>query len=137
MKFIATTSDKMSGIPLLSGQLIFSRDDRVIYLDSDQRTAFTTFIIIDTEAERKNLVSPISAFYFVEETAILWRYDKKWKALNEPPKERLIFADAEGKPETGEENILYVEGKKLYRWDGEKYIVIGVQEWEPIVVYAN
>ena len=70
MKFIATNSDKIKTLPLQRGQLIFSRDDRVIYLDSDVRTEFTTFIVLDTEEERTNLISPVNGFYFIEETKI-------------------------------------------------------------------
>ena len=75
MKFIATTSNKMSTITVKSGQLIFSRDDRVIYLDSDiGRTKFDTIITLVTEQQRKALVNQIEGYYFVEETSIFWRY---------------------------------------------------------------
>ena len=47
MKFIATTSNKVESIKVASGQLIFSRDDRVIYLDSDLgRTSFQQIITL-------------------------------------------------------------------------------------------
>ena len=45
MKFIATTSDRVANIPQAAGQLIFSRDDRTIYLDTeDRRDEFRTII---------------------------------------------------------------------------------------------
>lgn len=77
MKFITTTSNKISTIEKVAGQLIFSRDNRVIYLDTDSniRTAYYTIITLTTEAHRDSLVSPVAGFYFVEETAILWYYD--------------------------------------------------------------
>ena len=62
MKFIATTSDKISGIAVQSGQLIFSRDDRVIYLDTDVRTSFQQIITVVNEETRQNLVNPVFGF---------------------------------------------------------------------------
>ena len=53
MKFIATTSDKLDQIPVKQGQLIFSRDDRVVYLDSDKRTSFQQIITLVDEEQRK------------------------------------------------------------------------------------
>ena len=37
MKFIATTSEKIKDINFVPGQMIFSQDDRVIYLDTTER----------------------------------------------------------------------------------------------------
>ena len=62
MKFIATTSDKISSIDVVSGQLLFSRDDRVIYLDTDKRTSFQQIITVVDEDTRLNLISPVSQF---------------------------------------------------------------------------
>lgn len=135
MKFIATDSSKISGISVESGQLIFSRDDRVIYLDTDVRTSFTTFIILDTEQDRKSLISPVNGFYFIEDTKILWRRkDRNWYALNEKPEQNVIFVDETGKPTVGKPNVIYVEDGKMYQWDIDKnsYIVISDLNWEPI-----
>lgn len=134
MKFIATNSDKIKTLPLQRGQLIFSRDDRVIYLDSDVRTEFTTFIVLDTEEERINLISPVNGFYFIEETKILWRHiNKKWFPLNEKPKQSIVF---DNKPATGVENTLYIDNDKIYRWEPtqNKYIIVGDIGWEPITI---
>ena len=75
MKFIATTSEKISSIPIISGQLIFSRDDRIIYLDSDVRTSFQQIITVDKDKTRLELVNPIQGFYFINETKVLWNYN--------------------------------------------------------------
>lgn len=134
MKFIATDSNKVNNIPLEKGQLIFSRDNSTIYLDSDVRTTFTTFIILETEEERKNLISPVNGFYFVEETKILWRLsNKEWSQLNEKPEQSIVFAD-NSKPTTGKENVLYVDNGKIYQWiaSENRYIVISDLLWEAI-----
>ena len=78
IKYIATTSDKLKQIPFQAGQIIFSRDDRVIYLDSDKRTAFRQISFLDYESERKKLVSPINqSFYFVELFLIIYLQQEK------------------------------------------------------------
>lgn len=74
MKFIATTSDKMESINVVSGQLIFSRDDRIIYLDTDVRTSFQQIITVAKEETLEKLTSPVQGFYFVEDTTTLWRF---------------------------------------------------------------
>ena len=57
MRFIATTSDKISTIAKQKGQLIFSRDDRVIYLDSDTntRTEYRSIISLINEGKTQVL----------------------------------------------------------------------------------
>ena len=130
MKFISTTRDRINSIPVEKGQVIFSSDDRVIYLDSTERTAYTTFIVLNTEEARKKLV-PVSAFYFVEETAILWRYSNNlWTQLTMPPSEIIIFAKKEDFPEIGKENVIYMDGATAYIWSSEdgQYSLINAQK---------
>lgn len=71
MKFIATTSDKIDNIPVVSGQLIFSRDDRVIYLDTDVRTSFQQIITLIDDDQRLAIQFPLQGYYFVKSTKIL------------------------------------------------------------------
>lgn len=137
MKFIATTSDKVNSIDVVSGQLIFSRDDSVIYLDTDTRTAFHTIIKIATDAQRRSLISPVQGFYFVEETAVLWNFQNGyWHALTQEPDEYLVFiGEDETKPVTGEVNKLYIHKRMIYQYntDTHKYETIASPEWEAIV----
>lgn len=138
MKFIATTSDKIKKIPVTSGQMIFSRDDRVIYLDAESaRTSFQQIISVVNEQTRTELISPVEGFYFVEDTAVLWRYkDNEWIQVSAKPEERVIFTGEEGLPLTGKENVLYVNTKdnKIYRWDGKDphYIEMNSIQWDEI-----
>lgn len=135
MRFIATTSDKMDDIDIVSGQLIFSRDDRVIYLDTDVRTSFQQIITVVNEQTRQELVSPVNGFYFIEDTKTLWRYNNsQWQQVTEPPKENLVFAEKNNFPIKGQENVLYVDKNTIYTWDSENnvYIEVGTLIWESI-----
>ena len=71
MKFIATTSDKIDSISVVSGQLIFSRDDRVIYLDTYVRTSFQQIITLIDDDQRLAIQFPLQGYYFVKSTKIL------------------------------------------------------------------
>ena len=137
MKFIATTSDKINDVSVASGQLIFSRDDRVIYLDSDiGRTEYRAIISLATEYARSHLVSPVGAFYFVEETAVLWKYDKVtgWRQLTSTPDERLSYYPDGLLPIQGREGILYYTPDGIYQWRDydQDYVEMGVDTWGPI-----
>ena len=135
MRFIATTSDKMDDIDIVSGQLIFSRDDRVIYLDTNVRTSFQQIITVVNEQTRQELVSPVNGFYFIEDTKTLWRYNNsQWQQVTEPPKENLVFAEKNNFPIKGQENVLYVDKNTIYTWDSENnvYIEVGTLIWESI-----
>lgn len=138
MKFIATTSNKISTIPVVSGQLIFSRDDRVIYLDAENtRTSFQQIITVVNEATRQNLISPVVGFYFVGDTKALWNYDgSNWSRVSGDASQSLFFDDTENFPTIGEENALYVGKKTIYKWDKQnnKYFEIsgGNPAWEDI-----
>lgn len=73
IKFIATDSSHISDLEITSGQIIFSRDNRTIYLDTDNtRTEYKAIISIPTEQDRIAMVSPVAGYYFVEDTSILW-----------------------------------------------------------------
>lgn len=135
MKFIATTSDKMESINVVSGQLIFSRDDRVIYLDTDVRTSFQQIMTVAKEATLEKLTSPVQGFYFVEDTTTLWRFkNDEWTQLTEKPGEHLVFLERENFPAIGKEKVLYIDKDKMYQWDNETQIYITMNDllWESI-----
>ena len=140
MRFIATTSDKISTIAKQKGQLIFSRDDRVIYLDTDTntRTEYRSIISLINEEQRQSIISPVSGFYFVEETAILWTYNinKEWEQLTQTPDNRILFYSSISEfPAQGKEGILYNTLDNIYKWSSlqNTYIKIGSEIWEPII----
>lgn len=138
IKFIATTSEKLKDLQIKSGQLIFSMDDRIIYLDTDIRTSFAQIITVPNEDTRIHLVKPVSGFYFVNQTKILWQYQSDtdiWTKLTESPKEQIVFSKRKDFPVIGEEGILYVDDY-IYKWDSlnKEYIKLsggeGSVAWE-------
>lgn len=140
MKFIATTSDKILTIAKASGQLIFSRDNRTIYLDVDANTRveYRSIIPISTEEYRQSIVSPVDGFYFVEETAVLWNYvsSEGWRQLTQIPDEKLQFYNSTSEfPNIGAIRTLYVIPGYIYQWDNitSSYVKLGSEMWEPIV----
>lgn len=114
VKFIATNSNKLSEIAKKDGQIIFSRDEQVIYLDSsNKRTAFKNILIIDTEANRAQSVAIEGCFYFVEDSNLLYRYkDSQWNCLNSS---EIIFNDRNAFPEIGDATKLYATNDAIYK----------------------
>ena len=129
MKFIATNSNKIKDISISNGQLIFSRDERVIYLDSEnKRTSFQQIMLLTDDSVRISLSFPIKGFYFVEDTKVLWEFDgSKWNKLTNPPKENVIFLSREDFPTEGKEEVLYVDKEAIYQYDKTKneYVQMG------------
>lgn len=134
MKFIVTNAKKLNDIKVVSGQLIFVRDQRVIYLDSDVRTPFTQMIYLVTEEQRQGLVSPLRGFYFVEETSIVWHYENGWKQITGAPDERLVFDNYDNFPAEGKPGVLYCAPDAIYQWNAAitSYVKMGTQIWENI-----
>ena len=66
MRFIATTSDKLDSIAVVSGQMIFVLDTRAIYLDANGvRTTYQSIITVVDERTRREIETPIEGFYYV------------------------------------------------------------------------
>lgn len=135
MKFIATTSNKVESIKVTSGQLIFSRDDRVIYLDSDLgRTSFQQIITLVSEQQRLNLTAPLEGFYFVKETCLLWNYiDGAWVRISDEP-ETYAYDSKEKFPSNGKKGKIYIDttNAKMYLWNelNSDYVEANTLNWE-------
>ena len=136
MKFIVTNAKKLNDIEIVSGQLIFVRDERIIYLDSDIRTPFTQMIYVSTEVQRQAISSPLKGFYFVEETSVLWHFDKTkgWEQITSAPDERLVFDTCDNFPAQGKTGVLYCAPEAIYQWNTSlsSYVKMGEQVWENI-----
>lgn len=119
VKFIATVKAKINDIPVESGNIIFSTDDRVIYLDKgDKRISFQQIMTIATEVERERYVGALDGcFYYVEETNLLYRYskEKQWTCLNKAGSGNVIFDDRGSFPEKGDPTALYVTDDAIYK----------------------
>lgn len=120
MSLIATTSSKVRDLVIKNGQLIFIQDlGRIAFDFKDKRVFYNQIVELDTEVERLALDSPLSGYYFVIDTAVLWHYQDKWIQITEKPQE-VIFIGVE-LPELGQENKIYVDknDKEISVWDEE------------------
>lgn len=131
MKFITTSSEKLSDISVQKGQLIFVKDTRAIYLDTDTRTSFAQIITLDNEEQRQALAYPLVGFYFIKSTKSLWEYDSYgWIQVStssggggsEPGVQQIVFGDSlDDFPLVGQADLLYVTSNNTYRWFNNKY----------------
>lgn len=131
VKFVSTINSKLSQLEISNGQLIFVNDTRNIYLDfNGVRTEYSQIIILQKESDRVKYLTPITAFYFVKETKVLWRFENgEWHQLTTPPKESIIFLNYSNFPQQGEKEVLYVSESDTYIWDGESYVKLGEPVW--------
>lgn len=115
----ATTGSRLSDLVIKEGQLIFVQDKHRIAFDfKGKRVFYNQIEEIATEEERAALAPESGMFYFVIDTAVLWRYDTKWIQLTTPPQD-VIFIGVE-LPELGSSNTLYVnKSGGISIWDIE------------------
>lgn len=123
LSIVATTSERISDLVIKNGQLIFVHDVGRLALDyNGKRTFYNQIIELDREYERANLSAPANGkFYFIIETAILWRYFNGWQQITTAP-EDIVFIGEE-LPALGVPNKLYVNttenNESISVWDDE------------------
>ena len=128
LSLCATTSSRLSELTIKNGQLIFVQDLQRIAMDFNGKRKFYNQIEeLQTDTERTSMESPVNGlFYFVIETAVLWRYYNEWIQVTTPPDE-IVFIGTE-LPELGQPQTLYVdkEDREISVWDEEteKYIPV-------------
>lgn len=119
----ATTSERVKDLVIKNGQLIFIQDTCRIAMDwKNKRTFYNQIEELDTDLDRANLSDAVNGkFYFVIDTAVLWRYYNGWVQVTSQPDE-ILFIGTE-MPELGKANKLYVntdEGKECISvWDDD------------------
>ena len=120
LKVIATSSSRIRDLVIRDNQLIFLRDLGRIAFDSQGKRVFYNQIVeLETEAERLALVNPISGYYFVLGSGILYHYKNGWTQITEKPESFLcIYVEL---PQLGQENKLYVNKAEqdISVWDDE------------------
>ena len=129
----ATTSGRVRDLPIQDGQLIFIQDKNRIAFDfKSTRKFYNQVDILDTDNERKALESPEEKYYFVINTAVLWKYQDEWIQLTTQPKD-VLFIGTE-LPELGSEKTLYVnkEEKVISVWDesSQQYVDVSNYTYE-------
>ena len=131
LKVVSTTSTRLGQLPVEYGQLIFVKDTRELYFDHQEgRISYNQIIILETEQQRKNMKHPVTGFYFVKDTGIIWRYEGEWIVITNPPSEQIEFLPKESFPIVGKTNILYIDNTRIYRWLENEYVEMGVPIWE-------
>lgn len=130
VKVYTTVAAKLSQLAVSSGQLIFVRDTRKIYLDfNGSRVCYDAIAAFDTDQERLDWLAPTEGFYFVKSTGVLWSYEGSWKQLTPDNLDQVVFGDL---PQTGNSKLLYVTDDVTYKWDsgkGEYKPVSNLTEW--------
>lgn len=120
LSVIATTSKRLSDLLIKDGQMIFIQDRNRIALDwGGKRKFYNSIEVLEAEAQRKALEAPVSGYYFVIDTAVLWRYEDGWVQVTSQPEE-IVFVGVE-MPELGVPNKLYVNKheQNISVWDEE------------------
>lgn len=121
LSLCATTSEKVKDLIIKDGQLIFVHDvGRLAFDYQGKRTFYNQIIELDTEQERIDMSDAVNGkYYFIIETAVLWRYFNGWTQLTSSPNE-ILFIGTE-MPELGQSNKLYVNKskKEISVWDDD------------------
>lgn len=135
LKVVYSTTDKLAGMTLSPGQLLFLQDDRSIrFVNQDSELVnYQSVVSLKTEAGRVALSHPYPALYWIKDTNVLWRYDSEdgWIQVTTPPKEQLVFGEL---PEVGEINKIYIVDTEMYRYIDGEFKKIGGSDlnWLPI-----
>lgn len=129
MSVIATTSEKLKDLIIKDGQLIFVHDIGRVALDlKGKRTFYNQIIELESELERLSLSTAVNGkYYFVLETAVLWRYQDGWTQISGSTSDETVFI-GDKLPELGVQKTLYVDKTKreISVWDneGSSYVVV-------------
>lgn len=81
---VNTVDSKISSFPIKDGQIIFVSDKKMILFDfNNQRTEYKQITILTKDIDRTNILAPITgAFYYVEDTNVLWYYKNGWWSIS-------------------------------------------------------
>lgn len=109
LSLVATSSSRIKDLVIKDGQLIFVQDlGRIAFDFKGKRIFYNQIAELPTEVERMKLTSPLSGYYFVIDTAVLWFYNNGWIQITERPQE--VVSIGVDLPELGQakDNVLYV-----------------------------
>lgn len=130
MSLIATKSSRVKDLTIKNGQLIFVQDAQRIAFDfNNNRVFYNQITELSTEGERIALIDPLPGYYFIIDTAVLWRYQDGWIQITDRPSSEAIFIGVE-LPELGQakESVLYInktaENISVYDSASNDYLVV-------------
>ena len=132
LSIVATTSGRIKDLIIKDGQLIFMHDvGRIAWDFKGKRTFYNQIIEIDSEQERIDYTEAVNGrFYFVIETAELWRYYYGWQQLTSTPKD-IVFIGVE-MPELGQPKTVYISTE-----DGNEHISVWDEDADEYRVVAD
>ena len=129
LSLVATTSSRIRDLVIKDGQLVFIQDlGRIAFDYKGKRVFYNQIVELKTEIDRLSLEDPLSGYYFVIDTAVLWFYQDGWTQITEKPEE--VMSIGVELPELGQakENMLYVNKaeKEIAIFDkaSNEYIVV-------------
>ncbi|BFK12014.1 hypothetical protein F140042L4_21720 [Coprococcus phoceensis] len=81
---VNTVDSKIPSFPIKDGQIIFVSDKGSLFFDfNGQRKEYKQIMILTKDIDRTNILAPITrAFYFVEDTNVLWYYKNGWRSIS-------------------------------------------------------
>lgn len=129
LSLCVTVASRLANLTIKDGQLIFVKDKQRLAFDYDGKRKFYNQIEeLNSEAERQALLAPVSGlYYFVIDTATLWRYQDEWIQITAQP-EDIVYIGTDTMPELGNTKTLYVNksNKVISVWDDETntYVVV-------------
>lgn len=125
VKYICTTSDKLSEIAVEVGNLIFCEDTRQIALDGENGRVFYDQIMCLATDDMRGIMLPnlVPGFYFIFETNILWRLTTsyEWIQITSNPDSQLVYGTLDTFPRPGRTGVIYFSSDNLYHWDPDSY----------------
>lgn len=72
---VKTIQSVLEQTTIVDGKVYFAQDSERLFFDYDNvRTEIRDIIILDTDAEREEMLAPKNKFYFVIESSSLWLY---------------------------------------------------------------
>lgn len=129
LSLCVTVASRLSSLTIKDGQLVFVKDKQRIAFDyNGKRTFYNQIEELSSEAERQTLLAPINGlFYFIIDTATLWRYQDGWVQITATP-EQIVYIGTEQMPELGNAKTLYVNktDKVISVWDEDTnaYVIV-------------
>lgn len=133
LQLVVTTSQRIRDLVVKDGQFIFLRDiGRLAFDYKGQRVFYNQIVQLDTEAERLALEDPLDGYYFVIDTAMLWRYKDGWIQITDKPQEIVFIGTENDLPTLGQANKIYADVTS-----GEEHITVWSEELGRYVIVAD
>lgn len=129
LSLIATSSSRVKDLVIKDSQLIFIQDmGRIAFDFKGKRVFYNQIVELQTETDRAKLDLPLSGYYFVMDTAVLWFYQDGWIQITGRPQE--VVSIGVELPELGQakDNMLYVNKVEreiaVFDSDSNEYIIV-------------